>query len=137
MSVQHEAGVINDGELKTRYGTLAEERRHAEHSLAELEALRGQGEDAPFSSWLDEANVTACMDALFAFADLRSASREHTASGVEALHTLADELGLRVAVRHDGGLGIQFSIPQHMRIPTDKGAGQLQVDSDQILSPTP
>ena len=89
------------------------------------------------SSWLDEANVAAWTDMLSAFADLRRAAREGTANGIETLHALADELGLRVAVRRDGGLGIQFSIPQNMRIPTDKGAGQLLVDSDQMLSPTP
>ena len=136
LSVQHEAGVINDAELKARYATLGEERRRAAHALEELEALRGDSEVVPVSSWLDEAHVEAWTSVLLGLAGLGHAARERNADAMQTLDTLADDLGLRVVVRNDGGFGIQFSIPEQMRVPSEKGAGRFLVETDPMLSPT-
>ena len=75
-------------------------------------------------------------DLLLGFGGLGRAARDRSASAIEALDMLADDLGLRVVVRNDGGFGIQFSIPEQMRVSSEKGAGQLLVDTDPMLSPT-
>ena len=119
LSVQHEHRVISDAEMLGRFGNLEEEERRAQGALKDLTTLTAaQADRSPLlTDWLDGTIPRLMVSNLLDLAELERSALDGETASKKHLDRISDEMGLRVTVRRNGTLAVQFSIPADLAPP--------------------
>ena len=119
LSVQHEHRVINDAELLARFRSLEDEERRAQDALEDLTApVAAEMDTRPtLTEWLDNVLPEFAARMVLEMADLERGVRERELASRQALDSIAEDLGVRVTVRRNGALAVQFKVPAQLAIP--------------------
>ena len=137
LSVQHEHRVINDTELLVRFRSLEEEERRAQDALEDLTTPAAAQMDSPptLTAWLDDALPELVGKMMIEMADLERGVHERELTSRQALDRIAEDMGVRVSVRRNGALAVQFRVPASL-VPPGKGDEMMIENEDEILSHT-
>ena len=138
LSVQHEHRVINDTELFARFRNLEGEESRAKDALEDLKTLTSAQVDSapPLTAWLDDTVPQLLEKMALDMAHLERGAREDEATSRQPLDRIAEEMGLRVTVRQNGALAVQFRIPAHLVPPGSRDEAMFEEEEAAMLSPT-
>ena len=114
---------------------LSDERERATTALNQVDALEHE-EVIDLTSWLDDRTPDLWAEFVLELATMSVGVERRDPEVSKELDTVAEALGLRVAVKQDGSLGLQLAIPDHLHVPGEPRGLMTREIEKRTLSPS-